>query len=223
MSRAASQSGRTIAIGDIHGHAAALAGVLRLVEPRPADTVVFLGDYVSRGPDSRGVVRAVMDLRARCRVVALTGNHEEMLLDARNDPEALAMYVAVGGDAGLVMPRGGRHDRSLSHEEWEFVEALAPCHETDTHFFVHANYAPNRHLADQDRQTALWLPLDPPPGPHFSGKTVVVGHTVRIDGTVLNLGHLVCIDTGCGFGGLLTAFDVGGGSLWQVDEEGRPA
>jgi len=50
-----------------------------------------------------------------------------------------------------------------------------------------------------------------------------VGHTPQIDGRVLNLGHLVCIDTGCGFGGLLTAFDVGTGQVWQVDEEGRPA
>ncbi len=95
---------RTIAIGDIHGHADALTGLLRLVEPRPEDTLVFLGDYVSRGPDSRGVLQAAMDLRRRCQVVALRGNHEEMLPDARNDPESLAVYVAVGGDAGLVSP-----------------------------------------------------------------------------------------------------------------------
>jgi serine/threonine protein phosphatase 1 len=82
---------------------------------------------------------------------------------------------------------------------------------------------PQRPFADQDRQTALWLPIDPPPGPHYSGKIVVVGHTPQIDGRVLNLGHLVCIDTGCGFGGLLTAFDVGTGQVWQVDELGTPA
>ena len=52
------------------------------------------------------------------------------------------------------------------------------------------------------------------------GQNPVVGHTPQIDGSVLNLGHLVCIDTGCGFGGLLTAFDVGSGQVWQVDESG---
>jgi len=221
--RSTSQRRRTLAIGDAHGHSFALAGLLQLVEPRPDDTIVFLGDYVSRGPDSRGVLQAVMDLRRRCEVVALRGNHEEMLLDARNDPESLAMYVAVGGDAGLVSPRPRQRNRALSGERWAFLEGLPLCHETDSHFFVHGNYAPNRPLSDQDSQTALWLPIDPPPGPHYSGKTVVVGHTPQIDGRVLNLGHLVCIDTGCGFGGLLTAFDVGTGQVWQVDELGTPA
>jgi serine/threonine protein phosphatase 1 len=146
-----------------------------------------------------------------------------MLLDARNDPESLAMYVAVGGDAGLVSPRPRQRNRALSGEHWAFLEGLPLCHETNSHFFVHGNYAPNRPLSDQDRQTALWLPIDPPPGPHYSGKTVVVGHTPQIDGRVLNLGHLVCIDTGCGFGGLLTAFDGGTGQVWQVDELGTSA
>jgi serine/threonine protein phosphatase 1 len=211
---------RVVAIGDTHGHAEALTGLLRLVDPCSTDTIVFLGDYVSRGPDSRGVLQAVMDLRRHCQVVALLGNHEEMLLDARRDPESLALYVAVGGDAGLVTPLAGQVDRSLTREHWAFLEDLRLSHETDTHFFVHANYAPNRHLSNQDRQTALWLPLDLPPGPHFSGKTVVVGHTPQIDGRVLNLGHLVCIDTGCGFGGLLTAYDVESGQVWQVQEDG---
>jgi len=211
---------RTYAIGDIHGHSLALAGLLTLLEPRPNDTLVFLGDYVSRGPDSRGVLEAVMDLRRHCHVVALRGNHEEMLLDARRSPDDLAMLVAVGGDAGLIAPRAGQKDRSLSGEHWTFLEGLPISHETASHFFVHAKYAPNRPLSDQDRQTALWLPIDPPPGPHFSGKTVVVGHTPQVDGTVLNLGHLVCIDTGCGLGGLLTAYDVTGGRVWQVAEDG---
>ncbi len=95
---------RTIAIGDIDVHSRAVAGLPALVEPRPRDTLVLLGDYVSRGPDSRNVLQAVIDLRRHCQVVALRGNHEEMLIDARNDPESLAVYVAVGGDAGLVSP-----------------------------------------------------------------------------------------------------------------------
>jgi serine/threonine protein phosphatase 1 len=218
--RGSANRSRTIAIGDIHGHVRALAGLLALVAPRPEDTLVLLGDYVSRGPDSREVIQTVIDLGRRCRVVALRGNHEEMLIDALRDPEALAMFVAVGGDAGLVSPQPRQRNRALTGEHWAFLEGLPLCHETDSHFFVHANYAPNRPLSDQDRQTALWLPIDPPPGPHYSGKTVVVGHTSQIDGRVLNLGHLVCIDTGCGFGGLLTAFDVGTGQVWQVDESG---
>ena len=80
-----------------------------------------------------------------------------MLIDARRDPEALAMIVAVGGDAGLISPRPHQRNRTLSGEPWAFLEDLPLCHETDTRFFVHANYAPNRPLSDQDSQTALWL------------------------------------------------------------------
>ena len=214
---------RTIAIGDIHGHADALTGLLRLVEPRRDDTVVFLGDYVSRGPDSREVIQTVIDLGRRCRVVALRGNHEEMLLDSRHNPVALASWVAVGGDATLVSPPSSQAWRALEDAQWSFVAGLPNFHETDDHFFIHANYAPNRPINGQDSQTALWLPLEPPPGPHYSGKTAIVGHTPQFDGDVLNLGHLVCIDTGCGLGGVLTAFDPASGRLWQVDERGRSA
>lgn len=193
------------------------------MEPRQDDTVVFLGDYVSRGPDSRGALQAVIDLGRWCRVVALRGNHEEMLLDARRNPVALASWVAVGGDATLVLPPSSQTWRALDEAQWSFVAGLPAFHETDGHFFIHANYAPNRPIDGQDSQTALWLPLEPPPGPHFSGKTAIVGHTPQFDGDVLNLGHLVCIDTGCGLGGVLTAFEPASGRLWQVDERGRPA
>lgn len=163
----------------------------------------------------------MIDLGRRCRVVALRGNHEEMLLDARADSAALASLVAVGGDAALVAPRASETWRALDDAQWDFVARLPLCHESGTHFFIHAHYDPSRPIDGQDAQTALWLPLDPPPRPHYSGKTAVVGHTPQFDGSVLNLGHLICIDTGCGFGGLLTAFDVGSGTLWQVDERGR--
>ena len=217
------QRARTIAIGDIHGHAEALAGLLRLVEPRQDDKVVFLGDYVSRGPDSREVIQTVIDLGRRCRVVALRGNHEEMLLDSKRNRVALASWVAVGGDATLVSPPLSQTWRALDEAQWSFVAGLPNFHETDDHFFIHANYAPNRPLHEQDAQTALWLPIEPPPRPHYSGKTAIVGHTPQFDGDVLNLGHLVCIDTGCGLGGVLTAFEPTSGRIWQVDERGRPA
>ena len=53
----------------------------------------------------------------------------------------------------------------------------------------------------------------------YSGKTAVLGHTPQLDGRVLDGGHVVCIDTGCGYGGVLTAMDVGTGRIWQVGQE----
>jgi serine/threonine protein phosphatase 1 len=106
----------------------------------------------------------------------------------------------------------------LSGQHWAFLDGLRLFFETDTHFFIHANYAPNWQLKDHDSNTALWIPLTDIPGPHYSGKIAVLGHTPQPDGDVLTLPHLVCIDTGCGFGGPLTALDYESGRVWQVDD-----
>lgn len=215
-------AGRTIAIGDIHGHSAALAGLLERIQPLPDDTLVFLGDYVDRGPDSKGVIELILALRERCRVVPLMGNHEEMMLQARTDRRARWMWLDNGGDKALLSYGEEGNPHAVPRTHYEFLQGLERLHETATHFFVHANYAPNFKLSEQSAMTCLWLPLDEPPGPHYSGKTAVVGHTPQPGGRVLDLGHLVCIDTGCGFGGMLTAFEPASGRIWQVDESGQP-
>ena len=70
---------RTIAIGDIHGHAAALAALVAAIQPQPDDTLVFLGDYVDRGPDSSGVLNQLIELTQRLTVVALMPTYEQLL------------------------------------------------------------------------------------------------------------------------------------------------
>src|SRR5262249_12830903 len=90
-------AGRTIAIGDIHGCADALTAVLTAVEPGPVDTVVMLGDYIDRGPNSRGVLDQVIALANRCRLVSLIGNHEEALLDSLRDKSNLRRWLDLGG------------------------------------------------------------------------------------------------------------------------------
>ena len=62
-------TGRTIAIGDIHGHADALRRLIDKIQPRKEDIIVPLGDYVNRGPDSRGVIQAMIELSRNCRVI----------------------------------------------------------------------------------------------------------------------------------------------------------
>jgi serine/threonine protein phosphatase 1 len=74
---------RTLAIGDIHGCLAALDDLLAAVAPQPDDLLVFLGDYVDRGPDSRGVLDRLIELCRTHRVVPLRGNHEMMMRYAR--------------------------------------------------------------------------------------------------------------------------------------------
>ncbi len=212
--------GRLIAIGDIHGHAKALAAILKRVRPTPEDTLVILGDFVDRGPDTKGVMDQLLALEGQCHLVTLMGNHEEMVLAAREGRSDFELGE-VGGDAAMDSYGPGRTTNVIPREHWAFLERLPLYYETASHFFVHANYAPNQHFRDQGSQTLLWLDLADLPGPHFSGKTAIVGHTPQKDGRVLDLGHLKCIDTFCGHGGLLTALDVGSGQIWQVTEGGR--
>src|SRR5579863_4211348 len=88
---------RTIAIGDIHGCSTALEALLAAVEPKPDDTIVTLGDYVNRGIDSKGVLDQLVNLKKRCNLVPLLGNHEATLLAAFDDKEAYGAFMELGG------------------------------------------------------------------------------------------------------------------------------
>src|SRR4051794_24858439 len=88
---------RTLAIGDIHGCLTALDTLLLAVRPQPDDLIVTLGDYVDRGPDSRRVVDRLLHLPPLCQLVALRGNHDQMMLDARAGAEPLRDWLGCGG------------------------------------------------------------------------------------------------------------------------------
>lgn len=216
-------SARTIAIGDIHGCSMALSSLLKAIEPTAADTIVTLGDYVDRGIDSRGVLDLLINLEARCRLVALLGNHEEMMLRARKGGAELETWLQFGGQATLASYDDRERLRSVSADHWRFLEKCALYHVAKTHFFVHANYEPNKPLMkDQNRRHLLWTSLSEfTPGPHPSGRIAVVGHTPQTDGNIFDLGHLICIDTACWSGGWLTALDIASGQMWQANERGE--
>ena len=153
-------SGRLIAIGDIHGHAAALAALIRRIKLQPGDTLVTLGDYVDRGPDSKGVLCQLIELESRCNLVPLMGNHEEMMLGAKEGRDDFKFWMQFGGDATLDSYGTGRTMSLVPWDHWAFLKRLRLYHQSDRHFFVHANYFPNRPLPEQDSQTVLWRPLE---------------------------------------------------------------
>lgn len=221
-------AGRTIAIGDIHGCSAALGALIEAVAPGPEDTVVTLGDYINRGPDTRGVLDRLIALAGRCRLVPLLGNHEEMLLDALADITNLRRWLTCGGADTLRSygwTRGGPR-RALA--DWvpephrKVLAGCRPYHETTTQLFVHAGYVPELPMNQQPGLALRWRVTDTrTAAPHHSGKVAVVGHTPQRAGEVLDLGFLVCIDTNCVRGGWLTALDTTTGRIWQADRTGR--
>jgi serine/threonine protein phosphatase 1 len=220
--------GRTIAIGDIHGCADALAALLDAIAPGPDDTLIPLGDLIDRGPDSRGALDRLLAVSGRCRLVPLLGDHEEMLLDAFRDKAAIKRWLTCGGVETLRSygwsPGGPRRPLAdwFPERHQELLSACRPYHETGTHLFVHAGYLPELPLDEQPGEVLRWRVTDPRTAvPHGSGKVAVVGHTPQRSGEVLDLGFLVCIDTNCVRGGWLTALDVETGRAWQADRHGR--
>ena len=213
--------GRTIAIGDTHGHARALRGLLGAIQPAADDTIVMLGDYIDRGPDSRGVIETILELGDSCHVVSLLGNHEEMLLDVLEGLEDDDFWRTVAGGEATLLSYGCKKVRKIDPRHLEFIRSCALWYESENHFFVHGSYDETLPLAEQSREVLVWERIrNSQPGRHCSGKTAVMGHTAQKDGCVLRLPQLLCIDTYLYGGGRLTAYDVDADRFWQVNEAG---
>lgn len=213
---------RVIAIGDIHGCSAALDAVLDAVSPTADDLIITLGDYIDRGPDSRGVIERLLALRKETELVPIQGNHEEMLLSILGGHHyMLSDWLAFGGLATLDSYET-ENPAEIPEEHLEFLAACVPIVELPTTFFVHACYLPRKPLAKQPAEVLRWESLrERIPKPHRSGKTCICGHTAQKTGEVLNAGHLLCIDTWVYGEGRLTALDVYSGRIWQADRQGR--
>lgn len=212
---------RTIAIGDIHGCSKALLRLISAIEPEPADRIVTLGDYVDRGPESRAVIDFLLEFRSTCELVPILGNHDEMLLEAVHgkDPDG---WLRCGG-LETLRSYGTEFDlEAIPGDHVEFLESCLDYLETETHIFTHANYHDSVLMSEQNDGRLRWESLSwSSPGPHCSGKRVILGHSSQKSGKILDLGHLVCIDTYCYGGGWLTALDVDSNQVWQADREGR--
>lgn len=209
---------RELVIGDIHGCNDALGRLLELVAPLPGDRLIFLGDYVDRGPDSRGVIERLIALEesGRYETIFLKGNHEAMLLDYLETGNLL--WLINGGDATL---RSYGCDRTLSLPvaHCDFLGRLRLWYETDTHIFVHAGLRPGLPLQEQREEDILWIRGDFLDTPGGWGKTVVYGHTPTPEPR-FGHGH-IGIDTGAvyrhpGRSGYLTCLETGSGELWSV-------
>jgi Calcineurin-like phosphoesterase len=212
---------REIAIGDIHGCSLALQALLSAIEPGPEDTVVTLGDYIDWGPDSRGVLDQLIGLARRCTVVPIRGNHEEMLLGAREGRSDVQFRLKFGGRDTLASYGLGEDPSKIPAEHVRFIQGCPDYFESVRYIFVHAYYDPHLPLHRQNWNGLRWSSLPPSPEPHCSGKMAIVGHTPQKGGEILDLGFLKCIDTFCHGGGWLTALEVNTGQLWQANQDGE--
>jgi serine/threonine protein phosphatase 1 len=200
----------TFAVGDVHG---CLEKLQRLVEAceahaggRPA-RFVFLGDYIDRGPDSRGVIEFLVR-RQQAQpdaVVCLRGNHEQLALDAHADQRAMPAWLRNNGATTQrnYWRTGGRI--SPAHLVW--LAALPLCHDDRLRFFVHAGVDLDVPLHEQEPDVMLWMrePFLSRSDEVDCGRFIVHGHTPQKSGTPDLRPHRVNLDTAAVMGGPLTA------------------
>ena len=196
-------------IGDIHGCHRALVNLFDKITPDPDhDTIIMLGDYIDRGPDSKKVVAEIIRIKDRFRqVVTLMGNHEQMLLN----------YLAGNDTTGLYLMQGGRQTiksygssdlsparllQAIPPEHRQFFSELLPCWQDTENIYVHAGLQPGVRLAAQSPDWLLWARQDFIDSDHDFDKRVVYGHTHYREPRVES--NKIGIDTGAVYGNFLT-------------------
>lgn len=213
-------------IGDIHGCAEELDELLGILPLAPGSTIVFLGDYIDRGPNSRAVIDRIMELRKSYEVVALMGNHESMLLDFLDgkSEQRVARFIFNGGGATLASYADDKGNYRIPKEHLAFFDDLKLSYDTASHFFVHAG-VPNEPLAGMDPklswQEMLWTRKKFTNSEFAWEKVIVHGHTpVRNIEISLNR---INLDTGCVYGGRLSAMELPSHRTYSVERRIGPA
>jgi serine/threonine protein phosphatase 1 len=220
-----------VAIGDIHGCLSPLQTLLDKLAPNSDETLVFLGDYIDRGPDSKGVIDYLLALKETHPCVFLMGNHEFMMLE----------YLDFGREEGWAM-NGGKstlasymlHDEiHIPESHIDFLHNLVYYYDTEKYFFVHGGLKPTRSIVENLK---LLSPMDfvwerDHLNPHHLfyedyawEKTVVCGHTPRPEPILKD--KLISIDTGCVYNcspelGRLTAIRLPSLEIVQVDNRSQ--
>jgi serine/threonine protein phosphatase 1 len=211
---------RIFAVGDIHGQNGKLADLLGFLPFHPGrDRLVFLGDYINRGPDSQGVIRSLIALKERVPdAIFLMGNHEEALLRyARDgDLQGLRLLRSMGVEATLDSYGGVpaarlRHLAFMPAEHRDFLYSLGHFLRLGDYLFVHAGLPPGAAPEDCPPDSlmscgGLFLREPSPPG-----TTIVFGHTASL--TPLAAPGKIGVDTGAAYGGPLTAVELPSGRL----------
>jgi len=216
------------AVGDIHGRLDLLSPLLREIaldaqasHPKRRPLLIFLGDYVDRGPDSRGVVDAILKIEAAgaFEVAPLKGNHEDALLQFLADPQIAASWMEHGGAATLasygVQPAAVRSDAdswskvrdafeaALPADHRAFYERLELMHVVGDYAFVHAGVRPGVSLEDQAEHDLLWIRKEFLGNAGPFDKVIVHGHTPSEEPQFV--GNRLGLDTGAYATGVLSA------------------
>lgn len=199
-------SNRIFAIGDIHGCLDKLQGLMKILPIDPGqDTLVFVGDYIDRGPASREVIDYVLDLKVKIsNIVFLMGNHEKMFLDYLNHINPY-LFILNGGQKTIeAYSKKGRF--LLPPDHHDFLGSLRLIYETEEYIFVHAGLLPGVPLTDQKPEDILWIREAFFCSMYDFGKKIIFGHTPFTEPLVIE--NKIGIDTGAVYGNKLTCVEL---------------
>jgi serine/threonine protein phosphatase 1 len=198
---------RTFAIGDIHGCLTKLLDLVKRCQDAGDQPTkfVFLGDYIDRGPDSRGVVEFLINLQSQQPdlIVCLAGNHEELALAALYGGQE-EHWLRNGGDKTLrSYGIGSGTDLPPDHIDW--LNTLVDQHDDGRRLFVHAGINPLRPLDQQDDHDLRWIREPFLSDDRDYGRLIVHGHTPLQTDLPDQRHNRLNLDTGAVYGGPLTA------------------
>ena len=221
---------RSYVIGDIHGCLDELGYLIEELPLEACDRLIFLGDYIDRGPDSNGVISFLLELEnAGYELIFLKGNHEDMFLS----------YLGLGGQHGdMFLYNGGRAtlasygystpiplpDEALSlipPAHVKFYEKLASYYLMEPFLCVHAGIHPLKSLKDQTESELFWIRNQFIYSSHMLPYTILFGHTPQND-VLYDLPFKVGLDTGLVYGNKLTCLEATEKVLYQV-QRGKKA
>jgi len=213
---------RTFVIGDLHGCVDELEWLLERLAPGSADTIVFLGDYIDRGPASKAVIERMLRLRREGpKCVFLKGNHEDMFLAYMglrgNYGDA---FVGNGGEAtlrsyGLDDCPAALVASRLPSDHLDFLQELKLTYEDGSFMCVHAGFAPDRGLHEQRDEDLVWIREDFLQAPHPFPFTVLFGHTPHRE-VFLDLPYKLGLDTGLVYWNKLSCLELRDTDLFQI-------
>jgi serine/threonine protein phosphatase 1 len=206
-----------IAIGDVHGKIELLRHLIfKSIKFDPSKHIlVFLGDYIDRGKNSKEVVKFLIDLRKQYpeSVILLKGNHEEIAFEFLTRKEKWELWGMVGGDETVAS-----FDRNLTACKdmlIPFIESLPVYYETATHIFVHGGIEGNKTPKQCREHSLLW---NRNVETYKGSKILVVGHTIVKDVVRLSNRVIMC-DTGAFSSGILSAINVETGDVYQAESK----
>jgi serine/threonine protein phosphatase 1 len=217
---------KSYVFGDIHGCALELRHLIDRLPLVPGDRVVFLGDYIDRGPESSEVVSSLLQLRTQLddvEFIFLKGNHEDMFLSYLGISGAHGdMFLLNGGKATLTSY--GIEDTKTSAlevlsqippEHLEFYQRLLPFYKMDPFLCIHAGIDPAKTWIQQTEEEFFWIRNKFIYSSHPLPYTILFGHTPQPT-VYYDVPYKVGFDTGLVYGNMLTCFDVDEKVMYQI-------